>query len=88
MDPEQEFKTLLQTEKERRLQELPKLRPADQIDIKEEQLQLFRNIFDKAKGNQTQLGTTNFFMAVRKNPEFRKIKTALARDPEGASRIP
>lgn len=27
-------------------------------------------------------------MAVRNNPDFRKIKTALARDPEGTSRIP
>lgn len=27
-------------------------------------------------------------MAVRNNPDFRKIKTAMARDPEGTSRIP
>ena len=27
-------------------------------------------------------------MAVRNNPDFRKIKTALARDPQGSSRIP
>ena len=33
---EEEFKTLLETEKERRLKELPKLRPADMIDISEE----------------------------------------------------
>ena len=45
-------------------------------------------IFDKTKGNQPALGPTNFFMAVRNNPYFRKIKTALARDPEGTSRIP
>lgn len=35
---EEEFKTLLETEKERRLQELPKLRPQDIIDISEEQI--------------------------------------------------
>jgi hypothetical protein len=29
------MKTLLQTEKERRLKELPRLRPADAIDISE-----------------------------------------------------
>lgn len=27
-------------------------------------------------------------MEVRKNPEFRKLKSTLARDPEGASRLP
>jgi hypothetical protein len=37
-DPEEEVRTLLETEKQRRLLELPKLRPADQIDISEEQL--------------------------------------------------
>ena len=88
VDKAQEFRTLLQQEKERRLQELPKIRPADQIDIKEEQLQLFKDIYDKQKGSQPTLGTTNFFMAVRNNPDFRKLKTALARDPEGTSRIP
>lgn len=36
VDQEQEFKTLLQQEKERRLAELPKLRASDQIDITEE----------------------------------------------------
>ena len=34
-DAENEMKTLMEQEKERRLQELPKLRPADQIDITE-----------------------------------------------------
>lgn len=88
VDQEAEFKSLLQKEKERRMAELPKLRPADQIDISEAQLQLFKDIYDKIKGSQPHLGTTNFFMAVRNNADFRKIKTALARDPDGASRIP
>jgi hypothetical protein len=35
-DPEEEVRTLLETEKQRRLLELPRLRPADQIDISEE----------------------------------------------------
>lgn len=35
VDAEDEMKTLMEQEKERRLQELPKLRPADQIDITE-----------------------------------------------------
>jgi len=49
-DPEaeaaNEIKTLMEQEKERRLQELPKLRPADQIDVSEKQLQLIKDIFD------------------------------------------
>jgi hypothetical protein len=36
IDPEAELKSLLQNEKERRLKELPRLRPADQIDITED----------------------------------------------------
>jgi len=38
VDQAQEIKSLLEQEKERRLQELPKLRQADQIDISEKQL--------------------------------------------------
>ncbi len=34
-DPESEFKSLLEQEKDRRVKALPKLRPADQIDISE-----------------------------------------------------
>ena len=40
------MKTLMDKEKDRRLKELPRLRPADQIDINEKQLQLIKNIFD------------------------------------------
>ena len=46
IDQEQEFKTLMEAEKERRLQELPKLRPQDMIDISEEQLVLLKGIYD------------------------------------------
>ena len=37
-DHEAEFKSMLEQEKERRLQDLPKLRPQDMIDISEEQV--------------------------------------------------
>lgn len=37
-DPEAEFKSLLDQEKDRRVKALPKLRPADQIDISEQHL--------------------------------------------------
>ena len=46
IDHEEEFKTLLEAEKERRLQALPKIRPQDQIDISEDQLKLLKGIFD------------------------------------------
>jgi site-specific recombinase XerD len=45
-DPEEEVRTLLETEKQRRLLELPRLRPADQIDISEEQLQMIKDIYE------------------------------------------
>ena len=77
----------METEKERRLQELPTIRPADQIDISEEQLQLIKDIFDaNREGNS--INTVTFFMSLRKNPEISKINSAIARDPEGTSRIP
>ncbi len=46
IDQEAEFKTLLEEEKERRLQDLPKLRPQDMIDISEEQIKLIKGIYD------------------------------------------
>jgi len=68
---------------------LPKLRPQDMIDITEEQIHLLKSIFDaqqKQQGNA--VNTVTFFMALRKNPQIRKILTAIARDPEGHSRLP
>ena len=75
-DPEEEVRTLLETEKQRRLKELPRLRPADQIDISEERLQLIKNIYDNLRKKPTdtetevkdEVPTTSFFLAVRKNP--------------------
>ena len=86
-DPDEEFKSLMETEKERRLQELPTIRPADQIDISEDQLQLIKDIYDANKEGNS-VATVTFFMALRKNPEISKICSAIARDPEGTSRIP
>ena len=84
------MKTLMEQEKERRLQELPKLRPADQIDISEKQLQLLKDIFDsvpRAPGGKDTINVLTFFMTIRKDPQIRKINTTIARDPEGCSRI-
>lgn len=94
-DPEEEVRTLLETEKQRRLKELPRLRPADQIDISEEHLQLIKNIYDKLKKKPTdteievkdEVASTSFFLAVRKHPQMKAISTALARDPEGTVRL-
>lgn len=82
------MRNLMNAEKERRLQELPKLREADKIDISEEHLILIRKIFDDQPMIGNSVNTVTFFMAVRKHPEIRKIATTLARDPEGTSRIP
>ena len=46
VDQEEELKNLLEQEKERRLLELPKLRPQDMIDITEEQLALIKGIYE------------------------------------------
>lgn len=94
-DPEEEVRTLLETEKQRRLLELPKLRPADQIDISEERLQLIKDIYENLKKKPTDTDTkvrdevpcTSFFLAVRKHPQMKAISTALARDPEGTVRL-
>lgn len=91
VDPAQELKTLMEQEKERRLQELPKLRPADQIDISERQLQLIKDIFDsipRQGASKDTVSVLTFFMTIRKDPQIRAINSAVARDPEGYSRIP
>ncbi len=46
IDPQEEMKTLLQQELERRLKELPRMRPADQIDITEPQLVAIKEVYD------------------------------------------
>ena len=80
----------MEKEKARRLQELPKLRPADQIDVSEKQLQLLRDLYDSQPRvpGKVAVYTIDFFIATRKNPQLRAISTAIARDPEGYSRIP
>lgn len=86
----------MEKEKQRRLQELPKLRPGDQIDVSEKQLQLLKDIYDQlpkvpgmgANGGKDVINTIDFFIATRKNPQLRAIASAIARDPEGYSRIP
>jgi hypothetical protein len=46
-DPLDELKSLMEQEKNRRLKELPKIRPADMIDISEDQLKLIKDIYIK-----------------------------------------
>lgn len=69
-DDEKNFQSLMEKEKQRRLLELPKLRPADQIDIKEKELQLLKDLYDglqKVPGKES-VYTLEFFIATRKNP--------------------
>ena len=90
-EAENEMMTLMEQEKERRLQELPKLRPADQIDITEKQLQLIKDIFDscpRASSGKDAVSVGTFFITIRKDPQIRAINTTIARDPEGFSRVP
>lgn len=87
----EQITSLMEKEKQRRLLELPKLRPADQIDISEKQLQLLKDLFDQlpqVPGKDGVVYTIDFFIATRKNPQLRAISSAIARDPEGYSRIP
>ena len=79
---------MLEAEKERRLQELPKLRPQDMVDISEDQLRLIKGIYDSQQKVGSAVNTVTFFMSLRKNKEVRKILSAVARDPEGHSRLP
>lgn len=86
-----EITSLMEKEKQRRLEELPKLREADQIDIDEKQLQLIKDIFEsipKAGGAKDSVNVLSLFLTIRKDPRIRAINTTIARDPEGCSRIP
>ena len=86
-----DIKSLMELEKERRLKEIPKLRPADQIDISEKQLQLIKDIYaslPKATAQKDLVHTIDFFINIRKNPQIRTLSTAIARDPDGTSRLP
>ena len=67
--------------------ELPKFRPGDQIDITEAQLQLIKDIYDKAQKEGT-VDSVSFFVSVRRNAQIRNLSSALAREPEDTSRIP
>jgi hypothetical protein len=87
VDPEEELKMLLQKEKEKRLQALPRVRPADMIDISEEHLLVIREVFDREKVGLV-VNSVTFFLAIRKNPVLKRMSSALARDPEGTSRLP
>lgn len=66
--------------------ELPKLRRADEISLSHEHLLMVKAMFDSEKTGK--LCNSSFFVAVRKSPEFQNLRTVLARDPEGESRLP
>jgi hypothetical protein len=58
------------------------------IDISEDQIQLIKGIYDSQSKVGNAVNTVAFFMALRRSPHVRKILTAIARDPEGHSRLP
>jgi hypothetical protein len=52
---------------------------------------LIKDIYEslpKAIAGKDMVHTIDFFIAVRKNPQIRTLSSAIARDPEGTSRIP
>ena len=69
-DEGNQITSLMEKEKQRRMLELPKLRPADQIDISEKQLQLLRDLYDNQQSvpGKEAVYTIDFFLATRKNP--------------------
>lgn len=88
-DPVEELKSLMEQEKERRLKDLPMIRPADMIDISEDQLRLIKDVYEKAAPKDgSSVHSVTFFMAIRKHQKIKAISSATARDPEGHSRIP
>ena len=53
-------------------------------------MQLLKDIFDsiqRAPGGKDMVNVLTFFLTIRKDPQIRAINTAIARDPEGCSRI-
>ena len=53
-------------------------------------MQLLKDLYDSLPHvpGKDSVYTIDFFLATRKNPQLRSISTAIARDPEGYSRIP
>ena len=63
------------------------LRPADKIDISEEHLHLIKEVYESQMSGD-KVHCVPFFLAIRKNRQLRNMANAIARDPEGLSRIP
>ena len=52
---------------------------------------MIKDIFDslpRVEGFKDSVGTIDFFMSIRKDSRMRHINTAIAREPDGESRIP
>lgn len=78
---------MLQKQKDKRIAELPRIRPADMIDISEEHLLKIQAVFNKEQV-QGVVKAVSFFFQIRKNPYFKRISSTLARDPQGTCRLP
>jgi len=54
-------------------------------------LQMIKDLYDRLPKAQNGLkevkNTIDFFIEIRKNPIMRNLGTAIARDPEGTSRL-
>ena len=80
---------LEESDQEEILEKIPRLREEDKIDATQEHIDLIHDIYDsipRVEGTDFVL-KLEFFMTVRKDPQIRKIMTAIAREPDGKSRI-
>ncbi len=93
----EELRQTIEEEKERRVNELPRFRPEDQIDAEEQHLELLRDIFDslprfvkRTTGQEMEghVASIDFFVQIRRDPQVKTILTTLAREPDGVSRLP
>ena len=72
------------------LEQVSRLREEDKIDASEDHLDLIRDIFDsipRVDGHDDAVYKIEFFLTIRKDPQVRKIFSAIAREPAGKSRI-
>ena len=87
---EEHRKQQIEEEKDRRLENIPRFREEDKIDTEIEYLAIIRDVFDicdKIDGHHDSVDSLQLFMNLKKDPNMLKINNAIAREPDGKSRI-
>ena len=78
-----------ESENEEILDKVPRLREEDKIDANDEHINLIHDIFDsipRLEGTNSVI-KLEFFLTIYKDPQIKRILTAIAREPDGKSRI-